>query len=266
MPIVNQDKRKKAIQEVKDLCKNPANVWVIHYSCENCACLKGSSPRIITIVVQKLSDGQTRSFSIHEEAELKGIQDITAEQYSKLEKSMLAKFYSFIERNNDRKFLHWNMRDGNYGFAALEHRFGVLGGEPEILSDDNKKDLARILLDIYGSEYIGHSRLQKLVEKNNIPSKDFLDAQAEANAFAEGRYVAIHQSTLRKMNVIAAIFERVNNNSLKTNTKYWELHGGKIVSFFSFFRENVYISGITTLWAFISIVIGIVIAVTKFFG
>lgn len=38
-------------------------------------------------------------------------------------------------------FLHWNMRDINYGFAAIEHRFSVLGGKPFILADNRKYGL-----------------------------------------------------------------------------------------------------------------------------
>jgi hypothetical protein len=33
------------------------------------------------------------------------------------------------------KYVHWNMRDVNYGFQAIEHRFRVLGGEPYIVED-----------------------------------------------------------------------------------------------------------------------------------
>jgi hypothetical protein len=31
------------------------------------------------------------------------------------------------------KYLHWNMRDINYGFAAIEHRHRVLDGSPVIV-------------------------------------------------------------------------------------------------------------------------------------
>ena len=52
------------------------------------------------------------------------------------------------------------MRDMNYGFKAIEHRYSVLGGEPYQIPDANKIDLARQLINCYGvdkfSIYINH--------------------------------------------------------------------------------------------------------------
>jgi hypothetical protein len=66
------------------------------------------------------------------------------------------------------KYLHWNMRDINYGFAALEHRYRVLGGGPIVIEDDKKIDLARLLIDVYGVGYAGHPRLVQLLAMNHI--------------------------------------------------------------------------------------------------
>jgi hypothetical protein len=41
---------------------------------------------------------------------------------------MLDGYFAFVEAHRDSTFIHWNMRDENYGFAALEHRYRVLGG------------------------------------------------------------------------------------------------------------------------------------------
>ncbi|GBR36572.1 hypothetical protein AA101099_0405 [Neoasaia chiangmaiensis NBRC 101099] len=49
-----------------------------------------------------------------------------------------------------------------------------------MLVDDAKKfDLSRILIDIYGVAYIGHSRLEKLIEKNEIQSRDMMTGGEE---------------------------------------------------------------------------------------
>ena len=77
------------------------------------------------------------------------------------------------------------MRDANYGFQAISHRFQVLDGDPTVLYEvpENKKvDLARLLKDIYGDEYIGDPRMQKLFEKNDILPLDFLSGKDEATA------------------------------------------------------------------------------------
>ena len=98
---------------------------------------------------------------------------------------MLDEFFERIGKHRDMKYLHWNMRDINYGFAAIEHRYKVLGGKPVVVEDRNKFDLARLLIDIYGIGYIGHPRLSILLEKNNIKPLDFLTGAEEAEAFED---------------------------------------------------------------------------------
>jgi hypothetical protein len=120
------------------------------------------------------------------------------------------------------------MRDINYGFAALEHRYRVLGGDPVVIADDHKFDLAPLLIDCYGIGYIGHPRLQRLIERNNITRMAFMSGAEEAAAFEARNYVGLHQSTLRKVDVIANIAERAHRRTLKTNATWWELHGSSI--------------------------------------
>jgi hypothetical protein len=136
------------------------------------------------------------------------------------------------------KYLHWNMRDINYGFQALEHRYRVLGGEPYVIEDDRKFDLPRLLIDIYGVGYIGHPRLEKLLERNNIRPLDFLSGRQEAEAFENRNFVALHQSTLRKVHVIANIATRACDRDLRSNTTWWEMHGGRVRTALSWMAEN----------------------------
>ncbi|SEN21641.1 hypothetical protein SAMN04488003_11161 [Loktanella fryxellensis] len=217
-----------------------ANVWVIHYSCESFYERKdGRSPRITSIAIRKLDAGQTVSFSIHQVAELGGIDltGITA-QYDALERKMLDAYFAHIGSHRGMKYLHWNMRDINYGFAAIEHRYRVLGGQPYVISDDNKFDLARLLIDIYGVGYTGHPRLTTILEKNRVDPRDFLNGASEAEAFEQQNYVGLHQSTLRKVDVLANIAGRAYDRSLKTNTSWWEMHGGTLRTFLNFAAEN----------------------------
>ena len=78
-------------------------------------------------------------------------------------------------------------------------------------NDENKFDLARLLINIYGSDYIEHSRLEKLVERNCITNTDFLAGKEEASAFDNKEYIKLHQSTLRKVDVILEF----DSNALK---------------------------------------------------
>jgi hypothetical protein len=173
--------------------------------------------------------GQTRSFSIHQVAEQKGIRfDEIDQHYDALELEMLNGFYRHVSSFQGAKYVHWNMRDINYGFAAIEHRHRVLGGQPVVIEDDQKVDLARVLIDVYGVDYAPHPRLSTLLGRNSIQPKDFLDGQRESQAFENRDFVALHQSTLRKADILADILERVHDRQLKTNTTWWEMHGGRL--------------------------------------
>ncbi|MBW4448222.1 MAG: hypothetical protein KME38_15490 [Spirirestis rafaelensis WJT71-NPBG6] len=155
------------------------------------------------------------------------------------------------------------MRDINYGFPALAHRYKVLKGNPEEINESKLVDLSRLLISIYGISYISHPRLQKIIEKNHITHKDFLDGKAEADAFINKQYVKLHQSTLRKVDVFANIVERSADGSLKTNSSWKDIYGNYITAVIELIKENPIISGLVGLIGFISAVIGIVTVFIK---
>jgi hypothetical protein len=130
------------------------------------------------------------------------------------------------------------MRDINYGFPALEHRHRVLKGAPVVIEDDKKVDLSRILIDIYGTGYIGHPRLETLLARNSMKPRDFLTGPQEAEAFEKRNFVGLHQSTLRKVDVIANLADRAQTRQLKTNTTWWEMHGGQVRTTLNWMAEN----------------------------
>lgn len=145
--------------------------------------ITGHTPRITSIAVYNYQNAQTNSFSIHKMAEKKHIMidDIEC-HYDKLEKGMLNEFFKFAKEHKTYFWIHWNMRDINYGFKAIEHRYSVLGGNPYKIPDSNKIDLARQLINCYGVGYVGYPHIEKLLEKNNIKAKDYLTGQQEAEA------------------------------------------------------------------------------------
>jgi len=151
---------------------------------------------------------------------------------------MLAAFYDHVGSHKGFKYLHWNMRDANYGFAAIDHRFRVLKGEPVVIDDNKKYDLARLFIDIYGTGYAGHPRLETLLKQNHISPLNFLSGAGEAAAFESKNFVGLHQSTLCKVDVIADVFQRAHDRQLKTSTSRWEMHGGKFRSAIVWAAEN----------------------------
>jgi hypothetical protein len=218
---------REARTTLEELFQRAANVLVIHYSCESFYDRKdGRTPRITSVAVRNLRTGQTHSFSIHKQAEITGVApaSITAE-YDRLEKEMLAEYFEFVRTQQGFSWVHWNMRDINYGFAAIEHRYRVLGGSPVTIEDSRKFDLARLLPAAYGMQYIGHPRLESLVKRNGITMLDFLSGRDEAEAFDRGDYVRLHQSTLRKVDVLASILERAAEGNLETDAKWYHRYG-----------------------------------------
>lgn len=247
---INQLKRRKAAQKTLALLfENAKEVVVVHYSCESFYDrTDGSSPRVTSIAVRNLASGSTRSFSIHQMAEKKGIPvaQITA-QFNPLEKQMLTEFYEYAKTHLRCQWLHWNMRDINYGFAALEHRAQVLKVKPIVIPEELRHDLSRLLIAVYGKAYIGHPRIESLMTKNKISDLDFLVGAGEAKAFEDQEYVKLHQSTLRKVDVFSNIAEMAENGSLQTNATWWEMHGGTLAAASEWLREHWFVSGVASL-------------------
>ena len=240
MTAPDPSKQKIARTKLDSVFMDATNTWVIHYSCESFYNRpNGASPRITSIAVRRLDSGQTLSFSIHQVAEERGIPfDQIEAHYDDLELKVLDAFYQHVGSHKGVKYLHWNMRNINYGFAALEYRSRVLAGTPVVIDDDKKIDLARLLIDIYGVGDIGHPRLETLLAKNSIQPRDFLTGPQEAEAFEKRNFVGLHQSTLRKVDVIANLAERAHSRQLKTNTIWWEMHGGRVRTALNWMAEN----------------------------
>lgn len=231
---------KKAKTTINSFYDNNSHCLLIHYSCESFYDIKdGKTPRITSIAVRYLNTAQTKSFSIHKVAELKkiSIKNID-ESYDLLEKEMLKDFYKFVEEHKDYKWIHWNMRDINYGFEALNYRATILGSKTYIIKDENKFDLARLLIDKYGNGYSSHPRLQSIIEMNKISSKNWLNGDKEARAFDNKEYVKLHQSTLAKVEVIENVLKLTAEEDLKTKSKLFDIYGLNPQGIFELTREN----------------------------
>lgn len=258
MAAPNPRRQKEARQRLEKLFHEPHNVWIIHYSCESFYD-RADSPRVTSIAVRGLDSAQTSSFSIHQMAERKGVplKEIS-ERYNELEREMLDEFFELVGTHRGKKFLHWNMRDINYGFQAIEHRYRVLGGTPQPIQDQDKFDLPRILIDIYGVGFASHPRLPSIMDLNNIEPKDFLSGQQEADAFNRGDYVALHQSTLRKVDIISNIASRAHDRSLRTKTTWWELHGGSIREVISWISQHPFFVLIASLASIVALGVALI--------
>lgn len=248
-------RRTKAKELLKDIGENPSDYLIIHYSCESFFSLpQGNTPRITSIAVRYVRNAQTHSFSIHKVAELKGITTTNIhEHYNTLEKEMLDDFFEFVRNHPGQKWIHINMRNVNFGFEAINHRYRVLGGTPISINDNLKVDLARIFVDTYARQYSPHPRFESLYKMNRITMTSFLNGKQEADAFNNGDYVSLHQSTLRKVDNMHNVLSLAIENDLKTKSNIFQIYGITPSGIFYAAKENWIV-------AFALFLVGVIVA------
>ncbi|HFK5650268.1 TPA: hypothetical protein ACG0A1_004429 [Enterobacter ludwigii] len=243
-------RRSQSKKDVNKAYENALRNYIVHYSCESFYDnASGQSRRVTSIAVRNLDSAQTQSWSLHSSAELLGLQDQIPDNLDIIEKHLLSEYFTFLQNHADSTFIHWNMRDKAYGFPALEHRYKVLGGQPFILQDDRKLDLARVLINLYGPGYAPHTcpktgkrgRVMSLMEMNRITSRDALQGKEEADAFENGEFLKLDRSTLAKVDVFHNFFDRLHANKLKTNATFSDKYGFKLAAIPELARDNPFI-------------------------
>lgn len=256
MSIKRYQKRSEARLLLQKLMEEKSSILFIHYSSESFYGREGQgSHRITSIAVRHYLSGQTQSFSISKYAEILNIayQEID-KKFDLLEKTMLCEFYAYVEKHENHKWVHWNMRDENYGFPAIALRYKVLGDKPIDIHESNLFDLSRILVNMFSEYYIGHQRLEQIIKYNKISEKDFLAGALEAQAFEEKEFIKLHQSTLRKVDNLENIFDKVLSNTLKHKATFSQIYGGVFTGGLNYLKEHPVFTILTILATFLSIV------------
>ncbi len=239
MVAPNPTRQKAAREALARVFAQPTTVFVIHYACEHFDQGQGyASPRITAIALRNLGTGVTTSFSIHAEVELARRRDHDVATLDASEHTMLARFYDFLARHPYATFLHWNMRDEKFGFAALAHRFALLGGAPVTLHETQKLDVSRTFVEMFGSGYVAKPYLETLAATNGQSTSGFLSGLHEAEAFTAGQYYNVLQSVLCKVTLIAEVAARASDRTLVTDAGWWTLNGGQLREAYELFWRN----------------------------
>jgi hypothetical protein len=240
MAAPNPQRQRAAKARLAAMFAQPSTVYVVHYACQSFRSGDAQgSPRVAAIAVRNLDSGQTVSFSIHQELELAGIPQRAAAQYmDRLERAMLDRYFGFLAHDKGMRFVHWNMRDLTFGFAALEHRYARLGGVPYVLTEHQRHDLAIITTEIYGTDYLPRPHLKSLAAKNGVSLAGFLEGAEEADAFNRGALFPVLQSTQCKVTIIADVCHRIHDNTLATNASQWTRNAGKLREAAQLFHDN----------------------------
>lgn len=231
--------RKNGLTKLKEIDEHKNDYLVIHYSCESFYGLKGKSPKITSIAIENLEHGQAQLFAIYKTAEKMEIEfEQITDRYPDIEKSMLDDFFTYVSKNESKKWLHWNMRDSIFGFKALEHRYEVLGGDPEKIHDSNQINIASLLKKVYGPEYVADPKMHTLMEKNNLTPKHYLNGQDESKAFENAEYYELSLSTSGKVRMFSQIVNLAVDSKLLVDTPKKQLYGTSLQGYWQWFTES----------------------------
>lgn len=257
---VRLEERKIGKEKIDILRKSTTKILIIHYSCESFFNLDGRTPRITSICIKDRGTNDIITFSIHIQAQIDGnaLSTLTDSQYNSLEKKMLIDFYRFVEKNSNKYWIHWNMRNTNFGFEAISNRFKILGGKPKTIPSDHKFDLSSIIGHLYTFQFEYHEpngQLLNLAHNNNITTRDAMIGADEAQAFEDKNFLKLHMSTGRKIEIIDRILLLEEKGKLKVKTGLLKQYGLSISGIFEIIRNNRFLF---IIWSVIIWILGIV--------
>jgi hypothetical protein len=109
------------------------------------------------------------------------------------------------------------MRNLTYGFEHLEHRFRVLGGNSApVIPVERRLNLNDLLANRYGGNYAAHPKLKSLMELNGGIHRHFLTGEEEVQAFRNGEFIRMHNSTLSKVGFLSSVVRKLVKGRLRT--------------------------------------------------
>ncbi|MEP7197667.1 MAG: hypothetical protein ABI851_14200 [Saprospiraceae bacterium] len=266
------DDRRHGLAKIDELKNKKARTLVIHYSCESFFATHGRTPRITSIALRNRDNGTTIIFSIHLMAQIKrkDLTNLSNQDFDYLEKEMLKDFYTHLKKHQSYCWVHWNMRNANFGFEAIENRFRILGGHPRNIEDQFRYDLPETLGLIYTYEFEKHDspskgQLLNLAVRNKITSRNALKGEEEADAFNNRDFLKLHMSTIRKVEIIDRILTLQEKNKLKVNVWLFKSCGITPAGIIEIVRNNWILFA---LWSISMAVIGMAFepVVQRIFG
>jgi hypothetical protein len=229
-------KQRLARARLDFVCEHAANVFAIHYACDSLG--DALAPRITSIAVQNLADGTSSSFSLYQEAELAACNK-RLPNISDVERTMLKKFFAFMQEHRRATFLHWKMNSTVYGFAALEDRYALLGGTGIAIPHESQRvDLALVIEAIYGTDYAPRPHTRSLAEMNGLSLSGYIDGDREPTVFRSGDFKAVMNSSVRKAALLCEIAELARSRELRTSKSMWQLNVGRVREAAEFIRDN----------------------------
>lgn len=254
------DERREGLEKIAFLKKKKSRTLIIHYSCESFLNTHGRTPRVTSIAIRNRDNLTTVTLSIHLMAQIKGknISNLSNSDFDYLEKEMLKDFYLYMKKHHSYHWVHWNMRNANFGFEAIANRFRILGGKPKTIEDHLIFDLPEILGSIYTYRFEKHDnpskgQLLNLSIRNKITINDALKGSDEAVAFNNKDFLKLHMSTIRKVEMIDRILTLQEKKQLKVNVNSFKSCGITPAGIVEIVQNNWILF---TIWSIIMAIIG----------
>ncbi len=217
---------KEAKVTLNDYIKKKSNYMFIHMARQNCfedAYEKGL--RIVSIVVMNAESEQTMAFSLKKSAEKYDSDFWEASDSEKdiIEHDMLQSFFEYAKSNSEKTWLHWNMKNNNFGFSAIEERYKSLGGTPFHFEERNLINISVLLKKKYGHNfahnciYNGKSmgKMYDIFILNEMQDVNILNGEQEVKEFIIKNIMSIELSVLGKLKAFQRIVEKAADNDLK---------------------------------------------------
>lgn len=250
---------KEANEFLKKYLENRKDYAIIHFARENHfdeRYIKG--PRIISIAVLYPDSDRMSIYSLQRSAEIGGMDFSACSDGEKdhIEKSMLSDFFNEVKNSGTKMWLHWNMKNDNFGFQTLSNRYKNLGGiiETEMqFKDDCTKNISTLFKMKYGPNYISRindvkGKMYALFEKNGITDPDLLNGLDEVREFASGHYVKVELSVVAKVKAFEQLIDYARNGELKTNSKaVRDIYGFSLNGILQYVRDNAVLAAVFSI-------------------
>ena len=202
--------KRKAQRDFVELSSRPA--FVLHYA--NTGFQEEGTPRV-TVACVKDMNGQTKTFSVALNAELKKIPlDEVHSRFDELEEKLLKDLFDYASKRPNGLWVGWKLRDSRFGLEALENRYEALTGQRRQFPANNRLELSDYLWKV-GGEYADHPRMLNLAKLNDLTTTSLLAGKEEPEAFHDGHYGQLTQSVLRKTEMIASFYQLTKASKLK---------------------------------------------------
>jgi hypothetical protein len=166
------------------------------------------TPAPVMIATRDLATGKEEAFAWHLLAEAQGIppQEIPSRWFD-LERSALQSLFTHFQDNPKTWWLHWGLHGIEFGFPALAQRAKALDLGDLRFPERRSIDLAELLKNRLGEDYVPHNRLKNLILLNQINRLGLLEVTELTASYRAGEFSRMLRSLRRKLYCISQIVE-----------------------------------------------------------